>query len=129
MNFEYEIPDFFNWFVPTILWRFPITLAVLCVGGWFVGFLVSAARRGPVEGFYSVAKVIGAGVNDLVHTSMRRTSAIAMLAIQEAIRRKVLVVFAIFVVVLLFAGWYLDVKSDEPAKSASVMSRRAREWS
>lgn len=116
MVFEHEIPVFFDWFVPAILFWFPLTIAVLCVAGWLLGFLVSAVRRGPVEGFYAVAKVIGAGVNDLMHTSPRRIFALTLLAVQESIRRKVLVAFAIFVVAMLFAGWYLDVKSDDPAR-------------
>ena len=37
------------------------------------------------------------------------------LTIKEAIRRKVLVGFVIFVIIFLFAGWFLDVKSDDPA--------------
>ena len=116
MTFEYAIPDFFKWFVPAIFIWFPIILAFVCFCGWLTGFLVSSVRRGPVEGFYAVAKVIATGVNDLVNTSFRRTYAIALLAVQESIRRKVLVAFAIFVVAMLFAGWYLDVKSDDPAR-------------
>jgi ABC-type transport system involved in multi-copper enzyme maturation permease subunit len=34
---------------------------------------------------------------------------------KEALRRKVLAVFAIFAVIFLFAGWFLDVRSDDPA--------------
>ena len=98
MTFEYqEIPNFFEWFVP-VLWYFPLIIGFLCLGGWLLSFLVSAVRRGPTEGFYAVAKVIAAGVNDLRHTSVRRTWAIALLAIQESIRRKVLVAFVVFVV-------------------------------
>lgn len=116
MIFEHEIPNFFDWFGRAILIEFPAVLLLLCFGGWLFAFLVSAVRRGPVEGFYAVAKVIAAGVNDLANTSIRRTYAISLLAVQEAIRRKVLVAFAVFVVAMLFAGWYLDVKSDNPAK-------------
>jgi hypothetical protein len=115
MTFEYQIPNFFEWFVPT-LWQFPLAVALLCFCGWLLGFLISAVRRGPVEGFYAVAKVIASGVNDLANTSFRRTYAIALLAVQESIRRKVLVAFAVFVIAMLFAGWYLDVKSDDPAR-------------
>jgi hypothetical protein len=38
------------------------------------------------------------------------------LAFQEAVRKKVLVAFAIFALVMLFASWYLDVKTDQPAQ-------------
>jgi hypothetical protein len=116
MTFEYEIPNFFNWFVPAIFLWFPVIVLLIAFCGWLAGFVVSSIRRGPVEGFYAVAKIIATGVNDLANTSFRRTYAIALLAVQEAIRRKVLVAFAVFVVAMLFAGWYLDVKSDDPAR-------------
>src|SRR5687768_8642664 len=116
MIFEYEIPNFFNWFGWAILVQFPLVVVLLCFCGWLAGFIVSSIRRGPVEGFYAVAKIIATGVNDLANTSLRRTYAIALLAVQESIRRKVLVAFAVFVVAMLFAGWYMDVKSDDPAR-------------
>ena len=82
----------------------------------FVCFLISAARRGPVEAFYAVAGVIAAAIGqDLPATSLRRILAIARLTVKEAIRRRVIVGFVIFVLIFLFAGWFLDVKSDDPA--------------
>lgn len=115
MDFEYDIPDFYDWIGWAAI-RMVAALALLAVGGWLFAFLVAAARRGPVEGFYSVWRTIFTGVVDLSFTSARRTSAMALLAVQEAVRRKVLVAFAVFVVIILFAGWFLDVKSDNPAK-------------
>ena len=47
---------------------------------------------------------------------LRRILAIARLAVQEAIRRRVLLAFAIFAVIFLFAGWFLDTKSNDPAR-------------
>jgi hypothetical protein len=41
--------------------------------------------------------------------------AIARLTVKESIRRRVIVGFVIFVLIFLFAGWFLDVKSDDPA--------------
>lgn len=115
MTLEQAIPNFADWVFEAI--RFlPIFVVFFCVVGFFIGFLVSAIRRGPVEGFYAVAQVIGSAVVDVANTSVRRTLAMAMLAVQESIRRKVLIAFAVFIVVLLFAGWYLDVKSDNPAR-------------
>ena len=46
----------------------------------------------------------------------RRTLAVARLAIQEAIRNRVLVGFGVFVVLLLFAGLFLDVGNSNPAR-------------
>jgi hypothetical protein len=115
MTLEQAIPKFSDWILEAILYL-PLFIVFFATAGFVIGYLVSAIRRGPVEGFYAVAQVIGSAVVDIANTSFRRTFAMAMLAVQESIRRKVLIAFAIFVVVLLFAGWYLDVKSDNPAR-------------
>lgn len=92
-----------------------VVLAILL--GLLIGYVVSAARYGPVEGFYAVARAVRDFVRfDLPGTSPRRIWALARLAYKEAIRRKVLVVVALFVVGLLFAGWYLDPRSADPAR-------------
>ena len=55
-------------------------------------------------------------LGDLVHTSPRRVWALARLAIQESLRRNVLVALGVFVVMLLFAGWFLDPRRpNEPS--------------
>ena len=90
-------------------------LAILL--GVMVGYVVSAARYGPVEGFYAVARVIRDLLRfDLPGTSLRRIMALARLAFKEAIRRKVLFVVGIFLVGLLLAGWYLNPESDDPSR-------------
>lgn len=77
--------------------------------GFVACFLISMARYGPGEGFYNVTQVIYELLaRDLPNTSVRRVYALAKLAFQEAIRRRVLVVMAVFIVGLLFAGWFLD---------------------
>jgi hypothetical protein len=116
MVLEQEIPRFFDWLLTNAILVFPLTLLVVATIGWLIGFLIAATRRGPVEGFYAVAKVIAGGVADIANFSLRRTVAMTMLAIRESFRRKVLIAFAVFVVVMLLAGWYLDVKSDQPAR-------------
>ncbi len=95
-----------------------IVLFVLAIVlGLVVGYVVSAARYGPVEGFYAVARVIRELVRfDLPGTSIRRILALARLAFKEAIRRRVLFVVGIFLVALLLAGWYLNPESDDPAR-------------
>jgi hypothetical protein len=42
--------------------------------------------------------------------------AVARLAVQEAIRNRVLIGFGVFVILLLFAGLFLDVKNNNPAR-------------
>lgn len=92
-----------------------VVLAVLL--GLIIAYLVSAVRHGPGEGFYAVARSVRDLVrSDLPGTSSRRIFALAKLAYQEALRRRVLVVVGLFVVGLLFAGWYLDPRSSDPAR-------------
>ena len=110
-----EFLSFADWFGSAIKF-FVIAVPLLIVFAIFICFLVSAARRGPVEAFYAVAGVIATALGkDLLATSVRRILAITRLTIKEAIRRRVIVGFVIFVLIFLFAGWFLDVKSDDPA--------------
>ena len=115
MQLDDNIPELIDWILPALI-QFISAICVVSLIGCTVGFIAAASRRGPVEGFYSVAKVIASAVIDLSRFSLRRTLAMSMLAVQESIRRRVLIAFAIFIVVMLFAGWYLDVRSDNPAR-------------
>jgi hypothetical protein len=48
---------------------------------------------------------------------LRRVLAIAWLCVQESIRKRVLfTVFGVFVVIMIFAGWFLDPRNDSPAR-------------
>ncbi len=110
-----EFLSFADWFGPALKFLV-IAVPVLTFLAIFICYLISAVRRGPVEGFYAVATVLAAAIGkDLPATSPRRILAIGLLTVKEAIRRRVIVAFVIFVLVLLFAGWFLDVKSDDPA--------------
>ncbi len=85
--------------------------------GFIVCYLVSMARNGPGEAFYNVTRVIYELIaRDLPGTSFRRVYALSKLAFQEAIRRRVLVIMALFIVVLMFAGWFLDPNADNIAQ-------------
>ncbi len=79
-------------------------------------FLITAIRSGPVQALQVIGRSMGDAFRDLRHLSWRRTMAMAGLAIRESLRRYVLVVFAVFAVILLFAGWYLDVNADNPGR-------------
>src|SRR5687768_4697451 len=79
-----------------------------------VGYLITAFRYGPMVGGDVTFQVLRSGFWDLVRISPRRIGALAYLAIQESIRRKVLVGFLIFLLILLFAGWFLDTQSHDP---------------
>lgn len=115
MPIDYEVLPYFEW-LPGAILRFGIAVAVLLFLGTFFSFLVAAVRLGPSEAFYLVARLLLDAIPDWVSTSPRRVLALARLAVQESIRRRVLVVFAVFIVILLFAGWYLDTGSNDPAR-------------
>jgi len=99
------------------LQQFLVATLILILAGIFIGYIYSLFRHGPVEAVYIVAAVIfNALFVDCFSTSVRRILAIARLAVQEAIRKRVIVVFAVFVLLLLFGGWFLDVESTHPAR-------------
>jgi ABC-type transport system involved in multi-copper enzyme maturation permease subunit len=112
-----QMLTYMDWLVQTGFLQGSLLAVMLAFLGFVVSYLVALARYGPTEGFYVVAEVISKFFReDLPGTSLRRILAIARLAVQEAVRRRVLAVFAVFVVGLLFAGWYLDPSADDPAK-------------
>ena len=61
------------------------------------------------------------GLRDLVSLSPRRILALAWLAIQESIRRRVLVGFGVFLLILLFAGWFLDTEQQRSGDALSEL--------
>jgi ABC-type transport system involved in multi-copper enzyme maturation permease subunit len=115
MAFEQITPDFGNWIAGASALLI-LRICFVAVGLVTLGFAVSSARRGPAEGFYGVARIAANGVRDFSNWSFGRTIAMAMLAMQEAIRRRVLIVFVVFIALILLGGWFLDVKSDHPAR-------------
>ena len=90
------LTSFPDWLATNSLLFLIVITAAIIVSVTF-GFLVAAFRHGPFEGFYVLAQVIGEAVPDVLKSSPRRIWAIAMLAVKEALRRKVvLATFAIF---------------------------------
>ena len=115
MVVEHDIPNYFLWLPGNLL----VFLLVACGVGFFgilVGYFISAIRHGLVEGFYVTAGVIADSVADVTRTSPARILTIARLTIKESFRRRVLVTFVVFAACMLFAGWFLDVKSEHPAR-------------
>lgn len=93
-----------------------ITVAILAIAAILFGCLLQSMRYGLVEGVTRTFRIVGSGIVDLCCTSPRRTFAMAGLAIREAVRKRTLVAFVVFVILLLFAGWFLDPQNSEPAK-------------
>lgn len=127
MVIETELPPFWQWLFgqaatadspavagALVTWLQIVgVLALLLLG---TAYLIAVVRQGPRAATLIFARRLREGLIDLVKMSPRRVMALARLAIQEALHRRVLVAFAVFLVVLLFAGWYLDTESPEPAR-------------
>jgi hypothetical protein len=83
--------------------------AVALLAALLVGLLTggaAGARRG-------VAGLFG-GVVDLVRVSPGRVWAMAQLTFRESIRRKALLVFAVFALLFMFGGWFLTRTDQRP---------------
>jgi len=114
MTLELAPPIFGNWIWPALQF-FLQAAAILGFTALTVGFLVAAFRYGPVAGGDLTYRMLRTGVRDLLALSPQRVLALAWLAIQESLRRRVLVGFGVFLLILLFAGWFLDSKTNDPA--------------
>lgn len=115
MILEKQVLPFLDWFRASTA-QFLWVLVVLAIFGLFAGYLFLALQYGPVHAFRRLFETVAIALQDLRHVSLRRLGAMTRLAIKESVRRNVLVVFFVFVVILLFAGWYLDTSSENPAK-------------
>lgn len=117
-----SIRPFVEWMFSTeytqlgALWIVLAILALLLFSFCLFGWLFASLRHGPVEGLNVAGRVLIDSFWDVVLMSPRRVWAITWLAIAEARRRYVIVIFLVFMVILLFAGWYLDAESDKPAE-------------
>ncbi len=114
MVLEEAPPPFDAWFGSALLF-FLQSGALLVVLALLVGYLVAAFRYGPLGGGDIVYRRLKTAVFDLFSMSPRRIVALAWLAVQESLRRRVLVGFGVFLLILLFAGWFLDTQSTDPA--------------
>jgi hypothetical protein len=111
-----EFESFGVWFSSYMV-DFSMLTLFLLVGWAILAFALAAIRNSPGRAAKMIAGTIKrAFIVDFPRTSIRRTMAMSRLAVQEAIRNKVLIIFVLFVALLLFAGWFLDVENDHPAR-------------
>lgn len=114
MQLVNEPPPFGDWIWPALL-SFVQMAAVLGIVALVGGFLIAAFRYGPLAAGDITFQMLKRGLGDLFSISPRRVFALAWLAVQESLRRRVLVGFGVFLLILLFAGWFLDTKTNDPA--------------
>ncbi|MDR0327707.1 MAG: hypothetical protein LBI05_05360, partial [Planctomycetaceae bacterium] len=99
MILEQNIPDFVHWIGPAILvWL--LEVAKLAAVALIVGAVITLILSGPSKFGASFGQFIMRGIE---HTSFSpsRIWAIARLTIKESIRRRVLLVFAMFLILIL----------------------------
>ena len=106
-------PIFSDWIL-TALFAFAKAAGVLAFVALALGFLVAAYRYGPVGGGDATYRMLRNAFRDFIAFSPRRIYALARLAVQESLRRHVWIALVIFGLILLFAGWFLDAKSNDP---------------
>jgi hypothetical protein len=114
MVLEEAPPPFDAWFGSAFMF-FLQSAALLGLIALAVGYVVAAFRYGPLGGGDLVYRRLKTAIFDLFSMSPKRIFALAWLAVQESLRRRVLVGFGVFVLILLFAGWFLDTQSTDPA--------------
>jgi len=115
MVLEEEIPKFTAWFGPALLW-YVFAASLVAVFAAALAWLTQSVLYGPLAAGDRVYRGVLTGLADLAGMSPRRIWALARLAIQESLRRNVLVALALFLLIVLFAGWFLDPKSVNPGK-------------
>jgi ABC-type transport system involved in multi-copper enzyme maturation permease subunit len=104
-----------QWYQGSLYLWLPLVagLALACL---VVGSLAALLRGGLGYAARTVDDALASLVADLAQLSARRTWALSRLAVKEAIRRSIVVVFVVFLVVLLFAGWFIDPSNPNPAR-------------
>jgi len=115
MVLEQVIPRFVDWIGPASL-RYIASAAVAAVVAAFLAWLAQSVAAGPLAAGDRVYRSVLAGLADLAVPSPRRVWALARLAVQESLRRNVLVVLGLFALILMFAGWFLDPSSVDPGR-------------
>ena len=97
------------------LWEFLYTTWVLGLIGLAIGLLITIFRYGPRRGCRNLVRILIQAPRDLLGISPRRVAGLTYLAMREAFRRRVWVSLLLFFAVLMFAGWNLAPRSDQPA--------------
>lgn len=109
---------------------------LLTFGGFIAVVLVVAvltllAGKG-MRGPRLVVQQLLDGLRDTLSLSLRRVWALALLTIKESVRRKALLVFVLFALLFMFAGWFMpttDIRPDLSVKNhVSLVLQRAIPW-
>jgi ABC-type transport system involved in multi-copper enzyme maturation permease subunit len=113
---EFDIRPY-NFSSATLAWL--ILAGVLAALGLGLSLVLSVARNGKGGiGIFSSGLV--GYLNDIISISPRRILALTQLTLKEAVRRKALLVFVLFAILLMFAGWFIADANERPELQVSV---------
>ncbi len=84
-----------------------------------LSFLLTMLRFGP-RGASVFSRGLTSYVSDMLSMSPTRVLAVARLTLKEAIRRKALMVFVVFALLLMFAGWFMSSGNSRATISVGV---------
>lgn len=104
--------------LPLAAIRWAIIVALIAAVGLGLAFVLSL-RYGP-SGMTAFRRGFVSYVSDIFAMSPRRILAVALLTLKEAVRRKALIVFVVFAVLLMFAGWFMSSGNDRESLQAGV---------
>ncbi|OYW14720.1 MAG: hypothetical protein B7Z55_15490, partial [Planctomycetales bacterium 12-60-4] len=76
--------------------------AIIASVSLFYGFV-----SGGGKGIAAWASEFGSIISDVFTLSPRRVLALSQLTFREAVRRRALLVFVVFAVLFMFAGWFM----------------------
>jgi ABC-type transport system involved in multi-copper enzyme maturation permease subunit len=110
--------DLLYYSVPNALRSWGIVVGIIAAVALGVG-LLSSLRLGP-SGMAVFTRGLSSYFRDMVTMSPTRVLAIARLTLKESIRRKALMVFVIFAVLLMFGGWFLSSGNSREGLQAGV---------
>ncbi|MFN9720373.1 MAG: hypothetical protein ACK58L_16875 [Planctomycetota bacterium] len=84
-----------------------------------LAFVLSVARNG-TQGVAIFTRGFAGFFGDLLSISPRRVFALTSLTLKEAIRRKALLIFVVFSIVLMFGGWFITNANERAELQVSV---------
>ena len=110
-------PEPFQFLPALFVWAF---VFAVCLFVGTVATLLVGLLTGGVRGLARNARGLLDGVIDVFRTSPGRVFALATLAFRESVRRRALLVFVIFALLFMFAGWFLSSSDDRPELQVQV---------
>ncbi|MBR5759218.1 MAG: hypothetical protein IKX88_11550 [Thermoguttaceae bacterium] len=115
MILEHPIPPFLEWIGGAAL-NWALAVLALSALAFVVCFVLLLVFKGTKQAGTTFRTGVREAWKDLAFFSWKRCFAVAGLAIRESIRKKVVVVGVVFLILLMFAGWFLDPDSKDPAR-------------